>query len=102
MRRARPAVAVEQSVAAVETRPSWSSPRQALAVVTYRPHLRQTIRVALVVGTILFAINQLDVVLRHQATAATWLKGALTYLVPFCVANYGILVATRLTGKRSR
>jgi hypothetical protein len=102
MRRARPAVAVGQPAAAAETRPSWSSPRQALAVVTYRPHLRQTIRVALVVGTVLFAINQLDVVLRHQATVATWLKGALTYLVPFCVANYGILVATRLTGKRSR
>jgi hypothetical protein len=32
-------------------------------------------RVALVVGTIGFSINQLDVVLRHQATDAMWLKG---------------------------
>jgi hypothetical protein len=69
-------------VPAAETRSSWSNFRQALAVVAYRPHLRQTIRVALVVGTILFSINQLDAVLRHQATVATWLKGALTYLVP--------------------
>lgn len=51
--------------------------------------------VALFVGAVLFSINQLDVVLRHQATASTYVKGALTFLVPFCVSNYGILVATR-------
>lgn len=65
----------------------------------YRPHLRRTIRAALVVGSVIFAINQLDVVLRHQATLGTYVKGALTYLVPFCVSNYGILVATRRTGE---
>jgi hypothetical protein len=59
------------------------------------PHLRQTIRAALVVGTVLFAINQLDVVLTGKATWVTWLKVMLTYLVPFLVANYGLLVAGR-------
>ena len=78
-----------------EAGPTWSTWRGALAVVAYGPHLRRTILVALVVGTVIFCINQLDVVLRGQATAATYVKGALTYLVPFCVANYGILVATR-------
>jgi hypothetical protein len=48
------------------------------------------------VGTILFAINQLDVVLAGRATWVTWLKAALTYLVPFFVANYGVLVASRV------
>jgi len=63
--------------------------------VLARPaHLKRTIAVALVVGTILFCINQLDVVVRGQATVAVWLKSALTYLVPFCVSNYGIAVAT--------
>jgi hypothetical protein len=47
------------------------------------------------VGTILFTINQLDVVLDGGATAGVWLKVAVTYLVPFCVSNWGILVATR-------
>ena len=75
--------------------PTWSSWREAMAVVRFRPHLRRTVGVALVVGTVLFAINQLDVVLRHRATTATYLKSGLTYLVPFCVSNYGILVATR-------
>lgn len=77
-----------------EVRPTWATWREALAVVRYRPHLLKTIRVALLVGTIIFAINQLDVVLRHKATFATYLKCAVTYLVPFCVSNYGILVAT--------
>ena len=48
----------------------------------------------LVVGTILFAINQLDVVLAGAATPSVWIKAALTFAVPFCVSNYGILVAT--------
>jgi hypothetical protein len=64
-------------------------------VVTYRPHLAKTVRIALLVGTLLFAINQLDVFVRHNATAVTYLKVALTYVVPFCVSNYGLLVATR-------
>ena len=78
-----------------ESRPVWSTWREAVAVVRFRPHLRRTVGVALVVGTVLFAINQLDVVLRHRATTVTYLKGGLTYLVPFCVSNYGVLVATR-------
>jgi len=77
-----------------EVRPEWSTWREALVVVRFRPHLLKTIRVALIVGTIIFSINQLDVVLRGKATAVTYMKSALTYLVPFCVSNYGILVAT--------
>ena len=75
--------------------PTWSTWREALAVVRYPPHLRRTITIALIVGTILFTINQLDVVLRGDATAVVWIKSALTYLVPFTVSNAGVLVATR-------
>jgi hypothetical protein len=52
------------------------------------------VAVALVVGTVLFAINQLDVVVGGRATGRVWLKTALTYVVPFLVANYGLLVGT--------
>jgi hypothetical protein len=76
--------------------PTWTSWRQAVAVVTYPPHLRKTITIALIVGTILFCINQLDVVLRGDATASVWIKSAVTYLVPFCVSNAGVLVASRV------
>ena len=75
--------------------PSWSRWTEAPAVVSYRPHLVRTVSVALVVGSILFAINQLDVVMAGDATARTWVKTATTYLVPFCVANFGVLTGTR-------
>jgi len=51
--------------------------------------------IALVVGTLLFCINQLDVVIRGEATTVVWLKSALTYAVPFVVSNLGVLTASR-------
>ena len=74
--------------------PTWSTLREALAVIAYRPHLFRTVRIALIVGTILFVINQLDVIVRGHATFFVWFKVVLTYCVPFCVSNLGILVAT--------
>ena len=75
---------------------TWSTWREALIVCSTPHNLRRTVGIALVVGTILFVINQLDVVLRGDATALVWFKIGLTYVVPFCVSNYGILVATKL------
>ena len=72
----------------------WATAREALAVVFDRRHLVATTRTAAVVGTVLFAINQLDVVVTGGATPATWVKATVTYLVPFTVANLGILTAT--------
>ena len=43
------------------------------------------------VGTVLTAINQLDVILRKNATTATAVKCGLNYLVPFIVSNLGLL-----------
>jgi hypothetical protein len=57
--------------------------------VICRSHLAETVRVAVVIGTVLFTINQLDVVLAAKATWVTRLKAALTYLVPFPVATTG-------------
>lgn len=62
-----------------------------------RQHLRRTLRIALVVGLILTAINQLDVILGGSATAFTWVKCALNFVVPFVVSNVGLL-----SGRRSR
>jgi hypothetical protein len=49
----------------------------------------------LIVGTMLFAINQLDVVVAGHAMTTTWIKIAVTYLVPFCVSNIGLLIGCR-------
>ena len=71
------------------------SARQALSICFRREHLRRTVRIALVVGTILTIINQGDVILRGDATAITWIKAALNYCVPFVVSNLGLLAGNR-------
>ena len=80
---------------AVTPEVSWRGWREALAVVALPVHLKRTMVTALAVGTVLFAINQLDVVIGGHATAVTWVKSVVTYLVPFIVSNLGILAATR-------
>jgi hypothetical protein len=77
------------------TIPTWSTWRQAVRVVWYWPNLKRTLTIALVVGTVLFSINQLDLVVTGRATPAVWIKSAVTYLVPFTTANLGVLVGTR-------
>lgn len=88
---------VAQLIPAADVHPTWATAREALRVVSYRRHLRATSRIAAVVGTVLFAINQLDVVASGRTTTTTWVKAAVTYLVPFTVSNLGILTATRRT-----
>ena len=78
-----------------EAAPTWDSWTEAWRVVVYRGNLRKTVMIALIVGTVLFCINQLDVVVEGHAASVVWAKSAITYLVPFCVANAGVLVATR-------
>ena len=75
--------------------PTWSNWHEIPRVVRYPPYLKKTVRITLIVGSLLFFINHLDEVLRGQATLAVWIKGAFTYLVPFCVANMGVLIAAR-------
>ena len=53
------------------------------------------------VGTVLFGINHLDVVLRGDATTLVWVKSAITYVVPWCVSNVGVLAASRVRGPDS-
>lgn len=53
-------------------------------------------RVALLVGVILFAINQLDVVLRGQLTPLVVAKIILTFAVPYSVSTYSALQINRL------
>ncbi|HEU5006848.1 MAG TPA: nitrate/nitrite transporter NrtS [Jatrophihabitantaceae bacterium] len=73
---------------------TWSTPRQALRVVGQWSHLCRTTATALIVGTVLFAINHMDTVLSGAATTGTWVKVGITYLVPFAVANIGLLLGS--------
>jgi hypothetical protein len=66
-----------------------------LRIVLRREHLRRTLRIALVVGTILTAINQADVIAGGDATLVTWIKTAANFCVPFVVSNLGLLAGKR-------
>jgi hypothetical protein len=60
--------------------------------VTYRT----ASRVALVVGTILSAVNQGTVIANGHAVATTWVRVAVNYLVPYTVASIGYLSPFRV------
>jgi hypothetical protein len=68
--------------------------------VFYGPVVQRALKVAAVTGTILFVINQLNVVLSGGVTPFVGLKIALTYLVPFLVSTYSALEINRLSTAR--
>ena len=59
------------------------------------PMLKRSAVAALVVGTILTLLNQGDLLLSLQWSAALYWKIPLTYCVPFIVATYGALTNNR-------
>ena len=73
----------------------WFTWREAVCVIVTPRHLKRTVSVALIVGSTFFAMNQLSVIVAGRADAIVWLKGALTYLTPLFVSNFGVLSATR-------
>lgn len=64
--------------------------------ILYRSVLRRAIYVSLVVGTILTAINQGDVLLAGTLTPTVVVKILLTYLVPYSVSTFSALSANRV------
>lgn len=69
--------------------------REAVAIVFDPVHLRKTLKIALIVGCVLTAINQLDVFIRGDATTVTFVKAGLNFCVPFVVSNLGLLAGKR-------
>jgi hypothetical protein len=58
--------------------------------------IRRSLLTAAVVGTVLTAINQGNVLLRGDLPVELYWKLPLTYCVPFFVATWGALVNTRI------
>jgi hypothetical protein len=57
--------------------------------------LRRTIPIALVVGTVLTAINLGGTLLGGHATFTTWVRVISNFLIAFVVSTSGFLSATR-------
>ncbi len=66
----------------------------------HRPMLLRSLSIAAIVGTVLLAINQGDVLLSGRWPAALAWKIPLTYLVPFLVATWGALLGARVRGRQ--
>jgi len=59
------------------------------------PIIKRSVRVALLVGTVLTLLNQGDAMLTGELNIALCWKIPLTYCVPFGVATYGALANNR-------
>ena len=70
--------------------------RCARHAILYPPVRDRALRVAAVVGIVIFAINQLDVVLRGELTLVVAAKILLTFAVPYTVSTYSALQVNRL------
>lgn len=74
---------------------TWSRPSQAVALFLRGRTAGTAAPVAAVVGTVLSAVNQGDVLLAGGGGVLTWVRVAVNYAVPFCVASIGFLAARR-------
>ncbi len=70
-----------------------------LSIATRKDVVLRGLKVSAIVGTILVAINQGDLILSGQLDGSAAWKISLTYLVPYCVATYGGVSATRANNK---
>ena len=62
-------------------------PQMPLARALSYPVLKQSVLVAVIVGTLLNLINQGDAIV--SGSAVNWTKIVVTYAVPFLVSTYG-------------
>ncbi|MDA8044677.1 MAG: nitrate/nitrite transporter NrtS [Actinomycetota bacterium] len=75
--------------------PAWSSVWDFVVLVARGHTWRTATRVALVVGTILSAVNQGAVIASGRFGVAAGVRVAVNYLVPFTVASIGYLAPFR-------
>jgi hypothetical protein len=73
-----------------ENMPKRRNSKVFFAALGEKRTLLTSIRVALLVGSVLGLINYGDrIFLAHDMHGLDWVKLAVTYCVPFCVATYG-------------
>ena len=66
-----------------------------LCTLRHWPMLKKSLAACVVVGTLLTALNQGDILLADEWNSSLWWKIPLTYTVPFLVATYGALSNNR-------
>ncbi len=66
-----------------------------LAIATRGDVVSRAIRIALIVGCILAAINHGDRILLQEMRYLDWIKVVLTFGVPYCVSTISSVLAIR-------
>ncbi len=67
---------------AEDLRPGWAA-------------IRRSLIIAVIVGGVIIALNQGDIILAGAVTPRVWIKILVTPCVPFCVSLYGAYLAYR-------
>ena len=80
---------------------AWSTPRECVRLFAHGVTVRTAGRVALVVGTLLSAVNQGSTIVDGDATWITWVRVAVNYCVPFVVASIGVPLGVSSCSDRS-
>lgn len=75
--------------------PKSQSDRPTVTLTDYRQSLRnpafvpQAVRMALIIGSLVFSINHGRALLQNEMTRDRWLAGALSFVTPYLVSIYG-------------
>ncbi len=73
----------------------WAEPRQALRQLSRGATLRTCVPVAVVVGSLLSAVNEGDVLVSGMVTQRVVVKLVANLLIPFLTSSTGALLAVR-------
>ena len=73
-----------------------------LQLALRRSVVKRALKYALVVGTVLIAINHSDALLKRQITAGRCCRMALTVLVPYLVSTLSSVAALRESQPKQR
>lgn len=76
--------------------PTWSRLSEAATMFLRGCTIRSASPIALIIGTLLSAVNQGAVIADGHANNATWLQVVFNYMTPFMVASLGYLSARRV------
>jgi hypothetical protein len=74
---------------------SWDRPAEGLGLFLRGRTLRTAVPTALVVGTVLSAVNQGDPLIAGHPSVQNWISICVNYLVPLLVSSIGYLSACR-------
>jgi len=85
-----------------EAPPTWTCASEAVDVCLFPPNRNRIAAIAVVVGSLLVAINQAGTLASGHVNWAVGIRVALDYLIPACVSTMGVLAGSRRSGAASQ